>query len=831
MKTKKILRRKRIENTLNNIFDYPMTIVSATMGYGKTTSVRTFLNSSKVNTIWVSMTGSQGVESIFWGKLCTAVAKLFPETGRKLTGFGFPFDIYQISKIIDFTRDTKTDKETVLVIDDYHFIEDCKQINMLLELIAQEEISDLHIVILSRTRPNFNHANLLSKGLCYYIDSNCLAFTIEEIEEYFNFMGFSLPKKQLEGIGEYTEGWISAIYLIMLGLLEGLHTEINVSINQLVEDNLFNQLNPETQETILRLSIFDSFTIRQAAMILENQNIRQIVRQLLDKNAFIEYDDTTGAYKIHHILLDFLRKKLELSSVDMGPIYQRAGQWYVNLGDYVTAFDFYHRAGKIEELLEHLSGLEKVNISFLGNELMVNVCKDMPQHLCIKHPTLFLQIALNFIFSGKEPLVNQGIGIVRLIRDFYQTNEGFSIDFHDKIFAELEVINAMLCFNDIKKMMEHSQKAEILFHGRNSSLIFAHSEFTFGLPTFLYSYFRELGQLRETVESIVEGFPPTYLDGCGTGCEYLAMAEYSLTIGDFEQADLYAHKAIYKARTKMQICIELCANFTLMRLCLIDGKNEEAEELLKNARQMLLELKPKLPMQNNMIYNTTMDLCEGFLYGCMRLPEFIPDWLRNGDFSNAAYMFEGLGFPDLVYGKAVMLSENWVKLEILCESCKEKLSQMQNRLGLIHNAILESVAKYKLYGKEAGISVLLPMLKEAQTDWILLPFAENADYLIPMLEEIKGVDGLGPRYFNELLKLCHKYSKNLKTLEKHATVLTEREIQVLQLIGEGLTKREIADRLVVSESTVKRHLENIYQKLDVNNKIAAIKSAKKLKLI
>lgn len=53
--------------------------------------------------------------------------------------------------------------------------------------------------------------------------------------------------------------------------------------------------------------------------------------------------------------------------------------------------------------------------------------------------------------------------------------------------------------------------------------------------------------------------------------------------------------------------------------------------------------------------------------------------------------------------------------------------------------------------------------------------------------------------------------------------LSKREIEVLTLAAEGLSKNVIASRLFVSEGTVKTHLQNIYRKLEVNGKIAAIK--------
>jgi LuxR family maltose regulon positive regulatory protein len=61
--------------------------------------------------------------------------------------------------------------------------------------------------------------------------------------------------------------------------------------------------------------------------------------------------------------------------------------------------------------------------------------------------------------------------------------------------------------------------------------------------------------------------------------------------------------------------------------------------------------------------------------------------------------------------------------------------------------------------------------------------------------------------------------------------LTEREMEVLKLIESGLTNDDIASRLVISRATVKRHISNIYGKLDVPGRTQAILRARELRLI
>ena len=55
--------------------------------------------------------------------------------------------------------------------------------------------------------------------------------------------------------------------------------------------------------------------------------------------------------------------------------------------------------------------------------------------------------------------------------------------------------------------------------------------------------------------------------------------------------------------------------------------------------------------------------------------------------------------------------------------------------------------------------------------------------------------------------------------------LTEREVEVLRLLREGLTNREIADRLVIATTTVRTHLENVFEKLGVHTRTAAVARA------
>lgn len=830
MRKNKFLRRNRINNELKNIFYYPLTIVSAAMGYGKTTSVENYLIGCKARTIWVSVLGSDGSGMVFWKKFGEAFEKLDKLTGEKLMKSSFPVDALQIEETIDIIKKVNYENDIVLVIDDYHIIEENNQVQKLIERIIQAQIGGLHLVLTSRTKPKINYINFVSKGLCYVINNEVLKFNKEEIKEYFQLVNFHITYKDINKIYDYTNGWISGIYLIMLGLKNGLPITGVLQINKLVKENLYCNFDDETKDVLLKLSIFDNFTMEEAVTVLQNPKVPQIINNLIAENAFVQFNVETGFYKIHNVLLDFLRKELEISNIDLKDVFYRAGQWFVKQNQMIEAFKYYHKAGKTEELLSVTNTMEKVNIGYSGFQTFYNIYEELSPDLYKKYPYAFLKFASSFIIGGNRALGKQGIKIVNDMREYYEGEAELSPKIKNRILGEIEVISIFVAFNDAKKISEHAKKAYKLFDGGVSKIILRKAEYTFGVPHCLYLYYREPGKLKEAVNSMT-GTSTLVLDGSGAGSKYIVRAEYALETYNLEEVEFYAKKAIYEAKIKMQIGIILCANFTIMRLYIIRGEILKVRSVLSETEDLLSVYSEEMSVQSRAVYSTTIALCEGYIYGCLGEQDKIPRWLCTGDMSLGTFMYNGMAFQYIVYGKAVLLSQNWLELEALCESFKGKFKVFHNQLGFLHNLIYEAVAKVNLYGIEAGVKVLIKSLKEAEKDKIVLPFAENADYILPILYEIKNRNEIDEIYLEHVIETSEHYSKTIRRMKNNPSRLTKRETEVLKLLAEGLTRAEISSELCISISAVKRYIEAIYKKLNVNNKISAVLSARKLNIL
>lgn len=89
----------------------------------------------------------------------------------------------------------------------------------------------------------------------------------------------------------------------------------------------------------------------------------------------------------------------------------------------------------------------------------------------------------------------------------------------------------------------------------------------------------------------------------------------------------------------------------------------------------------------------------------------------------------------------------------------------------------------------------------------------------------------GDQVVQEAWAVCNPQAASLEKLPSDRTSLTEREIEVLRLVAQGLSNQEIANRLVISRRTVHAHLRSIYDKLDVTTRTAAAHAAHRLQLL
>lgn len=815
----KTIHRKRIDQKLANLFAYPLTIVHAPMGYGKTTAVAEFLKTRDVHTAYVSLSVVGGSVDTMWNHMVEQMSRSGLSLGEKLARHGFPYDDLKAGKVLDVLIDYELDKPLVLVIDDFHLLTERRAFSVIRQ-IAEARIQKLHFVIITRELARLDAAGLYQKQLCFTLTEKSLKFTKEELGGYFEMMGCPVTQEQLDRAAEYTDGWISMAFIFLKGLQRGLPIGYNSTVDDIIEQNLFSDLEEEQKEALLSLSFLETFTLPMAAYVLSCENGADVLEALVGKNTFLFYDEMNNTYRIRTILRDYLMERARFQRVDFAPFYRRAGEWFLKEKRYINAFDWLYRAGEVETILKELNRENTPDIHFRQFEQINRIFDGLDEGYYLKYPLAYLQYFRIVALSEEHASLRKAReGLKRI--EAYIADADIEEEYRRFLLGEINVMRSFVVYNDLEQMVAYNLKALEYFSGGCSCIVTRKKEFTFGSPHLLYSYYRDAGAFRAVMEYLVQNASvlTSPIDGCGTGCDSVALAEYALETGDFEHVELHAYKALYKAKSAGQTSLMICAKFTLARLCIRQGNYDECVAIVESLRKEVLAA-------DNPVLNTTFDLVSAYIDMCLGKLDNVPMWIRNGDESAASFMRQGKSFYYLVHGKALLLAGDFIRLDALCETFPTMVRRFQNQLGLLIIQIYAAVAACQLRGRAAGIAELEKALHMGEADHLVMPFAENAGQVLELLKAIDRQYTGSRLYFDCVMSACQQYHAKLDQLQNQPMLLTRRETEILQLLDEGYKHEEIGKRLFISVTTVRYHIKNIYQKLEVNNKVLAIRKAR-----
>jgi LuxR family maltose regulon positive regulatory protein len=815
----KLLYRTRINKLLERIFNVPLYIMVAPMGYGKTTAVRNFLNSKKgVKYSWFVLNEDEKDEIWLWQKICGSLASIDAELSRQMVEFGFPRSAFEYGYVIDLINSALTEP-SILVIDDYH-LNNNKSVDHIITILASACIPNFHIVIISRTYPNLPSEELVIKGVCHAVEQDVLEFSNEETIEIFEKNGFSLTPDEQNILSDMTCGWAAAIFLALLKYAENKSLQITTSnVSRMIKNSIFDKLSKEKQNTLIKLSVLDSITLEQAVFITGSKNAARIIHKLARDHCFIRYDNKNNTYYIHSLLKALLQELFDVSGMDKITLFCRSGDWFAENGDRIEAIKFYHKAGKSEKILDIFELYGSSELMDKAPKLIMEVFADIDLSLKLSRPIAYITYIYSLLTWNGEA----GAGMLLEAKTVYEADE--KLKDKSRVLGEITLAESFLYFNDAIKMNEYQKKARILLAGSSSRIANPDAIFTFGSPHMLFLYHNNKNELLRLVEAIEKDIN-NYIflsSGCGTGAEYLARAEYFLETGNLASAEPYAKKAVFSAKTKNQISIIISADFCFARYAVLCGNLELAYDLLEKMRI-------EAESTGNPILLKSADIASGIVFSSIGRLDLIPKWLRNVQISGFTLEYQLKNLAYIVLGKTAVLENNYAELEAIADTMLELYKTGNNIFGQIYALIYKAIAKYHYNTWEANECMSIAA-ELAQADGIVTPFAEN----IPFIETILSGLELNQIWKEKVFYLGDRFKNSFDAVNINSGIiigeLTNRETEVLQWLAQGLKQIEIAEKLFISQNTIRRHLENIYTKLDVNNKIQAINIAKEHKMI
>ena len=120
---------------------------------------------------------------------------------------------------------------------------------------------------------------------------------------------------------------------------------------------------------------------------------------------------------------------------------------------------------------------------------------------------------------------------------------------------------------------------------------------------------------------------------------------------------------------------------------------------------------------------------------------------------------------------------------------------------------------------------------KAGADGYLLKEINAKDLHDGIVDTLNGGAAMNPSIALKTLRLLRNPIEIENEQEQENIKLTTRETEVLEQLSKGLSYQLIAENLILSTGTIRKHIENIYRKLQVHNKLEAVQKAKRNKLI
>lgn len=795
-----------LQDALSHMEAYPLTVVEAASGFGKTTAVREYLAALGHHAFWHTCYGEPPVKT--WNRICRSLSHIDGEAARVLERIGAPCE-ENLADIADCMRTLRCDQESWLVIDNFQYIQETAP-SLLIEALSVNSAAPLHIVLITQMT-GYRKTQPMQNDRVYCLENDTFYFKPEDIDALFKKSGITLTPAELQELFRATEGWISALNLQKIHYQQTGRLGQSSAIDSLLQSAVWNRLDAQERRFLIAVSVLDNFTAEQARIVLDATNLPVWATRLLESNIFIRYDTPGGVYVLHNLLRGFLEQELsKLPDTEKSRLWRLAGDAYARRGMHYLALRCYLGLREYDALLSlPIRGNEFTDYLGAGSaELLEQIVTDCPPDIMMRHPRTLLVIAFElFMIGSYEPFGT----LCGMIGELLSKPEQYGMGEQEcrEIAGQFIHLQSFAEFNDIAKMSaKHREAWELL--GGPATLFDWNDAWTFGQPSVLYLFWGGVGELEHELALMDECMPyyNRLTNAHGTGAESAMRAEALLMRGDDTGAEALCHKALYLASAKEQDSICYAAEFTLLRIAVLRGDVAAYAATLENMRA-------RVRSGNESGGKKEVELAVSFLH-VMRDEEDVEEWITDPDAIKASIYDVAVPFGLLIYLKTLLLRGEDAKLLGLIGALFPMLEEHRFLLPQVYLLLFATIAQRRQGREEDARETMRRALDMSAPDRIYLPFAEHGAYIMPLLERCKDREGV-----REILALYERQAAGagkLRQAQSEMVLLTQREREVAVLANEGLSNKVIAERLFISLGTVKTLLGRIFQKLEIESR-------------
>ena len=793
---------------LDSIYNYPLVILQAASGFGKTTVISEYLRPSDTCQVyWYTCMGEPVRKA--WHGICKLFSHFDKSVAKQLETLEYPTQ-ENIADIAEIMRGCDIDKDTWFVLDNFQYIQN-ELPARILQAFSCHGCSRLHFVVITQSFDSLDISGIQAdQGIL--VQNDAFFFQKEDIDSYFRANGIALSRDELKNLQMLSEGWAAALNLQLLRYLKEGDFELADSMDNLIRSVIWKRLEPEEQRFFITASLLERFTVEQAYILLGTDTIPAGVVRLLDGGSFLRYEPENGVYTLHSLLKRFLRQELKKApAAAIDRMHKLAADAYAAVGERYYALCGYLEAGELEALLS--LPLKVADFSLYSEagsaEVLERVFKECDREILVCYPQTLSMIVFELFRAGRYAAFKKGCSLLEEMISHPQQNGLQDADARI-LTGQLALLESFTAFNDIEKMSALHRRAWEALGGPFSNRADWNDSWTFGQPSVLYMFWSASGFLDRELACMDECLP-YYIrltEGHGTGADCAMRAEAFLMRGEDAHAEAFCHKAMYLAGIQGQDSICVAAEMTLLRIALLRGD----EELFDSVRKSILE---RAKTGGEPAIKRTTDLALAFV-SVLTGDNAIPEWLTDLERMNKVLYKVAFPFGVLTYLRWLLSQGREAKVLGIAQGALAAVEEHRFLLPQVYFHLFSAIAYYRLRQQAEAAVSLERALSIALPDEIYLPFAEYSEALAPMLKEKTDSS-----YRNELLALCKRQTLGTEKIRKASCFgqLTQREREVSKLAAGGLTNKDIASRLLVSQETIKTTMKSIFQKLGIRSRV------------
>ncbi|MEZ4659194.1 MAG: LuxR C-terminal-related transcriptional regulator [Caldilineaceae bacterium] len=884
-----LIARAHLIERLNAGLDRKLTLVAAQAGAGKTTLVSAWLAHLDRPAAWLALDEADSEPGRFGLYVIAALQTIDRALGRAaqsvLEASGAPaVDVLLTSLINDIATLTMP---IILVLDDYHFINHAL-IHEALGFLVDHLPPQLHLVLLTREDPPLPLARWRVRQQLTELRAHDLRFNSAEAQLFLNeTMGLGLQADAINTLIRRTEGWVAGLQLAALslqnltdtaGFIEHFAGDDRYLVDYLLAEVLERQ-PPVIQQFLLQTSILGRLSAPLCNAVTGRTDCLAILMKLEQANLFlVPLDNRREWYRYHQLFRDLLRLQLqeEYKTAEVNAYHQRAARWFTDqesIGEavyhYLAAQDFVAAAQVIEKIGIHwivrghlrqvLAWLDHFPEDVLHSRPLLCVCKAWALNVS-GQPTevdQLLAIAQETLPTAPADQQREICGLINTVRAYLARNHGKmaeSMVWLRRAVADLPESNLLVrCAVNLNLGFNYSIIGELTLadqalaaaidESRQSEAIYIHL-IALALRANVYVAQGKLQAAKRLCQETIDmglaqnGGRP--FPAAGYGYAWLGYVLYEQN--DLVGAEKHLRQAI--------VCSELIGDWSMNRRGLLplawlkqmQGRPEEAQALWQQALTVVQKARDAYVEAQLRVHQARLSLAQVAM---------TPDDQASLAAANrwAATYRQQQAEPRNYTQAPAQMTLAW--LEVLQGQVQDALSRLaamadgaaakgQNE-NLIRIQTLQALAHHAAGDTESALDSLHHALTRGAPQGYLRTFVDYGPAMQQLLQHAAAAN-MAPIYVGQLLAAFSPNAKITPPTPPQAPIpgpqspqlvepLNARETQILRLMAAGLMHQQIADELYLALNTVKWHARNLYGKLGVSRRGAAIQRARELNLL